>query len=213
VGITVHRATITLRVTAEADCDEGCRALIEPTVQTIRECLGDLVFGEQGDELQHAVLRRLRARGESLATAEVGTAGRLSHWLQTASDEADDLALAETFRGGLVVPSRHSLDRLIAGDQSSLPADPAAYWQSVAQEVRTRFQADYSLVISEFPRQRSDSTADSCWIALASAQGTVAEAKDLAGHPDIVADRCAKQALDLLRAHLLPPDPFGAGRS
>ena len=54
---------------------------MEPTVATIRQCLGTLVFGEEDDELQHAVVRLLRERGKTLATAECGTAGLVAEWL------------------------------------------------------------------------------------------------------------------------------------
>lgn len=37
VGITVHRATITLRVTAEGEHTAACEKVIQPTVQSIRE--------------------------------------------------------------------------------------------------------------------------------------------------------------------------------
>ncbi len=35
---------------------------MEPTIATIHECLGNLVFGEGDDELEHAVVRLLTAR-------------------------------------------------------------------------------------------------------------------------------------------------------
>src|SRR5690606_27713953 len=51
VGITVSDATITLRITA-CGCDEAaCQCAIEPVVAVIRQSLGQLVFGEEEDEL------------------------------------------------------------------------------------------------------------------------------------------------------------------
>src|SRR5436190_2019355 len=47
VGITVHEATITLRITVEGADDAECRAAMEPTARTIYDCLGNLVFGEE----------------------------------------------------------------------------------------------------------------------------------------------------------------------
>src|SRR5437762_7193881 len=60
VGITVHQATITLRVTAEGSTQEEARAAMQPTIDTIHQCLGDLIFGYEDDELQHVVIRLLR---------------------------------------------------------------------------------------------------------------------------------------------------------
>ncbi len=45
VGITVHGATITLRITAAGDSAEACFESMAPTIATIREKLGELVFG------------------------------------------------------------------------------------------------------------------------------------------------------------------------
>lgn len=75
VGITVSDATITLRITATGDTPDACQTAIAPTLTTIHECLGTLVYGEDEDELADVVLRLLVERGESLATVEWGHAG------------------------------------------------------------------------------------------------------------------------------------------
>ena len=75
VGITASQATITLRIAAEGATEEECFAAMEPTVATIRQCLGTLVFGEEDEQLQDAVVKLLRENQKTLATAECGTAG------------------------------------------------------------------------------------------------------------------------------------------
>src|SRR5919108_16857 len=52
VGITVHQATITLRITAEGETAAAARAAMQPTIDTIHQCLGDLIFGYEDDELE-----------------------------------------------------------------------------------------------------------------------------------------------------------------
>src|SRR5438132_379956 len=94
VGITVHGATITLRITAAGDSADDCLRAMEPTIATIRQCLGDLVFGEGDDELQDAVVRLLTEQNKTLATAECGTDGVIGHWLSTVSGNGP------TFLGG-----------------------------------------------------------------------------------------------------------------
>ena len=98
VGITASKATISLRIAAEGATEEECYAAIEPTVATIRQCLGTLIFGEGDDELQHAVVRLLRDREKTLATAECGTTGLVAQWLASVEGSAD------VYRGGLVLP-------------------------------------------------------------------------------------------------------------
>ncbi len=86
VGITVSEATITLRITTMGVDDASCRLRIAPTEQTIRESLGELVFGEEDDELHDVVGRLLAARRLRLATYEVGTGGLLCSWLSNCAE-------------------------------------------------------------------------------------------------------------------------------
>ena len=75
VGITVHEATITLRIAARGRDEADCRARMAPTEAIIRETLGDLVFGTEEDELEDATLAAVRAAEGTLATVEIGTHG------------------------------------------------------------------------------------------------------------------------------------------
>ena len=127
VGITASKATITLRITAEGRTEEECCTGMEPTVATIRQCLGPLVFGEADDQLQHAVGRLLPRRGQTLATAECATAGLLAEWLAGLEGSAD------VYRGGLVLPAS---------------ADSA---ETLATRCRQQFGADYGLAVGPLP--------------------------------------------------------------
>ena len=93
VGITVSGATITLRITASGTSEAACRKAMEPTVAQIREMLGVLVFGEEDDELEHAVVRLLKERGRSVAVAEWATDGLVSQWLAEVAGNSNCLKM------------------------------------------------------------------------------------------------------------------------
>jgi nicotinamide-nucleotide amidase len=110
VGITVSRATITLRITAVGSSPEDCRSQMEPTIKTIHACLGELIFGSGDDELQDAVTRLLASRNETLSLVEWGTGGLIAHWLAECANGT------EIFRGGWILRDEPTAAALL-GDE------------------------------------------------------------------------------------------------
>lgn len=187
VGITVSHATITLRITATAADEQSCFASMEPTVATIYESLGDLIFGEEEDELQHAVTRLLDERGLTLAVAEWATDGLVTEWLSELSPTGRPF-----FAGRTLGPED--------ARGNELPHD-ADFATSIAQSIRRSSRADIGLAIGAFPPQASapDSHVNA---ALAMPDETRKFRLPCAAHPDIVRSRTAKQALNALRLAL-----------
>jgi nicotinamide-nucleotide amidase len=197
VGITVSKATITLRITAEGENETAARALMQPTIATIHQCLGSLVYGEQDDELQHAVVRMLRARGLTLAVAECGTGGLISHWLS----ECDPAGVV--FREGMIFrTARAATDFLdlnpeVADSNQPFTPDFAA---SLATNLRAQAGTDLALAIGPFPQADSATTSHGeVHFALARPAGVLVKSSAFAGHPEILKPRAAKQVLNLLR--------------
>jgi nicotinamide-nucleotide amidase len=206
VGITVHGATITLRITSSGETRETCLAAMEATVETIRQCLGELVFGEEDEELQHAVVRFLRERGQTVATAEWGSGGMIAHWLSEVPESG------RVFAGGLVLPTRQAVIDLVQKSGGSLMSEGAAneaglmklLVERMAELCRQHFQADWGLAVGELPEvDRQAGEPRKLWFAVASASGVTAVSTPYAGHPDILKARGGKQALNLLRLTLL----------
>jgi len=221
VGITASKATLTLRVTAQGESAEECDRQMAPTIAVIHECLGNLVFGEENEELQHAVVRLLRERAATLATAEIGSGGVVAGWLSDADVDG------EVFAGGLVIrpaqePLRARADRTTHGEEEEPDVEQATTiremfdrhfsrfqtWRDVvaryAQWTRELFSANYGLAIGAFPQSDSALTAPGdVHIGLASPKGITTRCMPFAGHPDIVQTRAMKQSLNDLRLLLL----------
>jgi len=196
VGITVSRATITLRITSAAENEEACHAQMQPTVDTIYECLGDLIFGEGEHQLQHCITAMLEQRGQSLLVVECGGGGQAGNWLSGLQ--------SPYFAGGIVLPGAaaiaRSLDRSGGG---SLPEGKDLV-AALADVYTARFDADLTLVVS--PPVGLDGMSDATTqvhIALKHRDGVETISQLSGGHPDIVRDRTAKQALNFLRLHLM----------
>lgn len=193
VGITVSKATITLRVTGQAESDEAFRDLIQPTVDTIHQNLGQLVYGEEEEELQDVVARLLHERKQTVAVAEWGTGGLAAKWLSSLENSSDVL------HGGIVIPSRKSAREFLGVEP--LAARPQ-HATDMASAVRMKFGADFGIAMGEFPADMSDAK-EKVYVGLATPDGSSVAPQRFAGHPDILKERAAKQVLDVLRLHLL----------
>jgi nicotinamide-nucleotide amidase len=205
VGITVSDTTITLRITASGPNEAACLQSMEPTVQQIHDSLGVLVFGEEDDELQDAVVRLLAERKQTVAVGEWATDGLVSHWLSDAA--AGKVAC---LRGGVVIQDLAALAPLLgitlggndAGDSEAVAA-------AMARAIRDRAGADYGLAVAGLPlaavsQLRTDGELEgTLHIALAAADKVRTKGYPLSGHPAIVRTRAAKQALNTLRLAMI----------
>lgn len=185
VGITAHEATITLRIIAHGQTPMECQAKILATEELIRERLGKFVYGVEDEEIEDVVARDLEARGQTIATVETGTAGKLAQrWFETGS---------ASFLSGEVWPaSRWEMNRL------------ETLTQEAARTVREKSGADYALAVSPFPPlpRTLNAAPVEAYIVLIGPAGSITEKVLLSGNPAIHQSRTAKVASDLLRHHL-----------
>jgi len=196
VGITVSDATITLRITATASDEAACFASMQPTVDTIHESLGTLVFGEEDDELEHAVLRLLRERGQTLAVNEYSTEGLLTKWLNAADSDS------RIFRLGLTTGSAQNYHECVDEFPSAREPKSPSTAVEMAERARAEGKTDIGLSVAAFPLQM-DSPDSHVNMAIATAEQTRKLRFSCAAHPSIVRSRTAKQALNALRLALL----------
>lgn len=209
VGINASQTTIILRVAAEGADENECEAAMAPTVATIYQCLGDLIFGEGSDELQDVVVRLLDRQGKSLATAEWGTAGLVAAWL-------GDVPQADRrYLGGMVTSSFTAACQVLGLPEQVLAQRPEGDRQlaeAMARSCRSRFSADLGLSVGRFPQIDPGQDAPPVFFALADARGVTVKAIPLGGHPATLKVYGAKHALNLVRLALMHQDA-SAGRT
>lgn len=201
VGITASDATITLRITASGRDEQECLQSMEPTAAIIYEKLGQLVYGEDDECLEHVVLRLLEERNQTLAVAEWATEGLIDSWLSEAS-QGD-----ATYKGSQTIGSQQDVFRL--ADLRAVPehfaADSSATANLLAEVVRGQFEADYGLGVAAYPAETENPNAF-LYVSLATAKQTHKLRFGCASHPAIKLARSAKQALNALRLTLLDDD-------
>jgi nicotinamide-nucleotide amidase len=196
VGITVSQATITLRITAVGTDDQQCFQAMKPTEETIRQCLKNVVFGEEDDELHHVVDRLLRKTGRRFASLEQGTRGLIAGWFAQLDETADTVPLS------LVMQDPTSLARLGIDQQTDLTNSQAV--MRLAISMQQQLGVDFAAVVGRLTRPLgTDDGICPCAIVGPGEQESF-EAR-LIGHPEVVRPRIAKQVLNRVRLLLLKP--------
>jgi nicotinamide-nucleotide amidase len=203
VGITVHEATITLRITAQSTSVEDCQRKIEQTRAAIVNRLGTMVFGEEDEELEHAVVRLLQQRRASLATAESGTGGLLAHRLTGVK------GFETCYMGGVVVPTNAAKRELVSVDAGLLSKTgpiSAEVAEAMAQGCRARFGTDFAIAVTEWAEFDPDdplAPVPASYVAVAGPHWQCVEQVQHFGDPAIAKSRTAKTAMNLLRLSLI----------
>jgi nicotinamide-nucleotide amidase len=208
VGITVHEATITLRIVAEAATADECDAKITDTKRLIRERMGDYVFGEEDEELEDVVVRMLVERGMTLATSEGATGGLIASRLTTVADSARCFAGGEVVAVGcteLESSVRGTLGCLTPTLANKGERDNAGHQ---ARSCRERIPATFCLAVTNVASVSSPASPEPIRVAFVGLVGDDFESVqevNLTGDPAIQRSRLAKAGLDLVRRHLLQP--------
>jgi nicotinamide-nucleotide amidase len=233
IGITVHEATITLRITSIEATEAACVAQIAAAREQILAKIGRWVYGEGEAELEDVVVGLLGERGQTLGVVEFGTGGLLTQRITTVPGHS------AMFAGGVVLPGHEPdaevpaaagrLFNLIGPTvpplavERSTPAaegDAGAYYQQLATAACTAIGCDYALVTSPWPLFLSGASPASMpksFVALGvkesektgAARSGEQESQPLVeevmhfGDPAIARSRTAKVALNMLRRRLL----------
>lgn len=204
VGITASDAVIGLRIFARGNTREEALAQAAPVEATIRERLGEWVFGIDDEDMQTVVIRMLTEARCSLSVAEGVTGGLLAARLASVP------GASAWFRGGVV-----AYDDTLKGQLLGVPSDLIALHGTVSPDVamrmaegcRARLGTELALATVGVagPGGGSEQKPVGLVYAALAAEGTATAVQSFSwtGTRGEVQSRTAKLAMNLVRLHLL----------
>ena len=182
VGITASAGTISLRLTTKAESVDQCLEKMQPTLNTIKEILCDLVFGINDDTLQSVVSEQMRQAQIGLAIEDHGLHG-------------DVAALLSKSAGNVRAVTRsNSMDNGLGMNLADVTR--------AARETQDFFKQAWGLAIGSLARN-VDSGVEEFTIALVDSQDSVfTDTFSYRGHSATRQSIACKRVLNFLRLHL-----------
>lgn len=206
VGTTVSGGIVTVRIRSESPSVMGAQKNLETTLQEVKARLGNLVYGCDDETLAGKVVALCEAKGRRLALAESCTGGLMSKML------TDIPGSSKAYVGGWVVYSNAMKTRELGVpadliDQEGAVSEAVAC--AMAEGALRHAEADLAVSLTGIAGPEGGTgkkPVGMVWIGMASREkGTTnikAECFRYPGTREMIRDRAAKTALNLLRLEL-----------
>jgi nicotinamide-nucleotide amidase len=204
VGITASDATISFRIVgAGATEAEGLEA-IRPTVDTIYERYGELIIGEDSEDVVHALVRELDRARATLAVAESCTGGLIAQQITSIPD------VSPVFLGGVVTYSNRAKVDLVDVPATLIEAHGAVsaeVAEAMARGVREKFHSTIALSVTGVAGPSggtSEKPIGLVYLGLATASSVESRRIEVGPHQprDVIQRRSAKAAMNWARLKL-----------
>jgi len=131
---------IKVRITVKADDEDSAAGALAAEEKVDRDIIGDIVFGVDDENMEHAVATRLVARGLTLAVAESLTGGLVASRLVNVPGASD------WFRGGVVSYATDVKTSVLGVPEGPVVSTAAA--AAMAEGVRRLLGADVGLGVT-----------------------------------------------------------------
>ena len=212
VGITVSKATITLRIAALCATEQEFQNKIQPTVDEIQKQLGLLVFGHGEIDIDEATHRLLVEKKLTLGVIEIGSGAWIQQCLTKLSQQ-NSTGLQQSRWFPCLEALNKAFERKVDPELEPLSTDSNAMTAkaiaTAAERFRQEHDLDLCLVAGVYPTWESVSNstalpgADFSFSLARRGKETKQATVILGAHPDVLYHRLAKAGLNLLRLELL----------
>lgn len=195
---------VRLRLTARGTDLKLLEEAVAQAVAEVTPLISDILVGFEEDETIEVVVGRLLAQnGQTLATAESCTGGKIAQLLTSVS------GASAYFKGSVVCYATEIKTKLLGVDPQLIATHSvvsAEVAKAMALGVQTQMQSDYALATTgnAGPQKgESDAEVGTVFIALATPQEVVVERFNFGQPREKVVDRATVKALEMLQKEIL----------
>jgi len=194
---------IKLRLTGTGTEHESLSNLIDDQVNKLYKIIPDFIYGENEESLEMVIGKLLKAKNNTVCTAESCTGGEIAHMLTSVPGSSD-------YYKGSVVAYANSVKTQLLGVQEDIIEKNGAVSEKVVEDMamgaRNLFKTEYAVATSGIAGPDGGTEAKpvgTVWIAVASEKGIVTE-KRIFGNDRITnIKRFSLAALNLLRKQII----------
>ena len=193
VGITASFSVISFRITAKGETEQECTQQIESTSAYIRETLGEVVFGENGDDLGSVTAKLLVDRGLNVSFVDFQFGSAAASLLRKGTQATNTLRYFASVDGRT---PQHWLEMEVAKEDAAL--------ELAADRVRKQGESKIGIAIGRLFDLQKDEATGKFQIAISFEDGkSVTETFQYGGHSSMREAKAANQVVNFLRLTLL----------
>ncbi len=210
IALLAKSGEIHIRLTAKGEEARAIEAMLDALEAKIRPRLGEAIFGRDAEEMETVVGRLLRERRLTLALAESCTGGLVAHRLTNVPGSS------EYFERGVVTYSNQAKTEVLGVPVELVAARGAVspeVTEAMASGVRRLARADLGAAVTGIAGPAGgtpEKPVGLTYVALAWDGGAVSRELRLFTERDLNKIRASQALLDMLRRHLVRPEPCAA---
>lgn len=196
--------SVRLRLTAKGSSSEEVNTLVNAEAVKIREVLGDIIYGDEGDEPVEAVIAKLLTKkGYTLGTAESCTGGRIAQQITkmpgaSAYFKGSVVSYATQTKIEVLHVSPETIDKF-----SVVSAEVAV---EMATNLKNLLKTDFAIATTGNAgptKGDSDAEVGTVFIALVSPNATVVERFLMGSQRERIVQKAVNKAFEMLQKEIL----------
>jgi len=197
---------VRLRLTARGTDKNVLTNEIEKQIENLKKIIGEYIFGYDNETLEIIIGRLLTDRKKTVVTAESCTGGAIAQRITSIAGSS------AYYKGSVIAYSNEVKENILSVKPETLASHGAVSEETVkemASNVRVKLNADYSIAVSGIAGPdggTAEKPVGLVWIAVSSANNTIAKKFQFGNNRLVNIDRAVVTALNLLRTLILRAD-------